>query len=58
MVAPEATTGAFWETTSPVTTAPERTTRPLNTTRSPLTSPAMVTGASKAVSDPSSYVFS
>src|SRR5215216_3686665 len=53
MVAPEATTGACWETTSPVTLAPERsTTRPLNTTTSPLTRPEMVTGASKAVSDP------
>src|SRR5512132_4189975 len=54
MVAPDATTGACWETTSPVTTAPERsTTRPLNTTTSPLTRPEMMTGASKAVSDPS-----
>src|SRR4029453_9127541 len=53
-VAPDATTGACWETTSPVTTAPERSTiRPLNTTTSPLTRPEMVTGASKAVSDPS-----
>src|SRR5512132_4161549 len=53
MVAPEATTGACWETTSPVTLAPLRsTTRPLNTTTSPLTRPEMVTGASKAVRDP------
>src|SRR5215211_646721 len=49
----EATTGSFWETTSPVTLAPlASTTRPLKTTTSPLTRPAMVTGASKAVSDP------
>src|SRR5215211_7559482 len=54
MVAPEATTGACWETTSPVTLAPERSsTRPLKATTSPLTRPEMVTGASKAVSDPS-----
>src|SRR5919106_180730 len=54
MVAPEATTGALWETTSPVTLAPLRSsTRPLNTTTSPLTRPEMVTGASKAVKDPS-----
>src|SRR4029453_14346253 len=53
-VAPDATTGACLEYTSPVTTAPERSTiRPLNTTTSPLTRPEMVTGASKAVSDPS-----
>src|SRR5215217_4810917 len=53
MVAPEATTGALCETTSPVTLAPERSsTRPLNTTTSPLTRPEMVTGASKAVRDP------
>src|SRR5215211_237069 len=54
MVAPEATTGACWETTSPVTLAPLwSSTRPLNTTTSPLTRPEMVTGASKAVRDPS-----
>src|SRR5918992_201630 len=54
MVAPDATTGSCWETTSPVTLAPERSsTRPLNTTTSPLTRPEMVTGASKAVRDPS-----
>ena len=54
IVAPEATTGACWETTSPVTLAPLRSiTRPLNTTTSPLTRPEMVTGASKAVRDPS-----
>src|SRR5829696_8041697 len=54
MVAPEATTGACWETTSPVTLAPLcSSTRPLNTVTSPLTRPEMVTGASKAVRDPS-----
>src|SRR5215218_754544 len=54
IVAPDATTGACWETTSPVTLAPERSSsRPLNTTTSPLTRPEMVTGASKAVRDPS-----
>jgi hypothetical protein len=54
MVAPGATTGLLWETTSPVTVPPERrTTWPLNTTTSPLTRPETVTGASKAVSDPS-----
>src|SRR5215203_6404927 len=54
IVAPDATTGACWETTSPVTLAPLcSSTRPLNTTTSPLTRPEMVTGASKAVRDPS-----
>src|SRR5215211_8914888 len=54
IVAPDATTGSSWETTSPVTLAPLRnSTRPLNTITSPLTRPEMVTGASKAVSDPS-----
>jgi hypothetical protein len=54
MVAPEATTGSCWETTSPATLAPlPNSTRPLNTTTSPLTRPEMVTGASKAVRDPS-----
>jgi hypothetical protein len=53
IVAPGATTGAFWETTSPVIVAPLRsTTGPLKTTTSPATRPEMVTGASKAVSDP------
>ena len=41
------------ETTSPVTLAPlHSSTRPLNTTDVPSTRPEMVTGASKAVSDP------
>src|SRR5215203_6712556 len=54
ILAPEATTGACWETTSPVTLAPlANSTRPLNATTSPLTRPEMTTGASKAVRDPS-----
>ena len=54
IVAPDATTGSRWDTTSPVTVAPSRSsTRPLKTTTSPFTWPEMVTGASGAVSDPS-----
>src|SRR4029078_11305463 len=54
IVAPEATIGSFWEITSPVTSAPlASSTRPRKTTTSPVTLPEMVTGASKAVSDPS-----
>ena len=53
MVAPDATIGSSWDTTSPVTFAPlASSTRPLKTTTSPFTRPEMVTGASKAVSDP------
>jgi hypothetical protein len=53
MVAPDATIGSCRDTTSPVTFAPvASSTRPLKTTTSPLTLPEMVTGASKAVSDP------
>jgi hypothetical protein len=52
-LAPDATIGSFWETTSPVTFAPlASATRPRKTTTSPFTVPEMATGASKAVSDP------